>query len=97
MDQLIRQAIRQKLVLHVQYSGRARLFLPHSYGCNKAGHDMVSGWQSNGGSESNEPSGWKQFLLDKIESLQPSGKTFSRPMQGYKRNSAEFRHIYVEL
>ena len=97
MNQTIVNAINTKHLLRVEYHGYYRLIEPHTYGINQKAHEAISCYQVAGGSESNEPLGWKILLISEIHALMPTSNVFSTPRHGYKRDTETFSRIYAQL
>lgn len=98
MRQKIIEAINKKLRIKLIYHGYTRIIEPHTYGRNKAEHDMLCAWQVSGGSVSNEPVGWKNFLLsDGISDAQILTEAAESPRKGYKRGDSRMSLIYCQL
>jgi len=90
-------AIKQRNILELRYHGLTRLVEPHAYGINQKGHRVLLCYQTSGGSQSNEPQGWKLLLESEIVSLHQTGQNFSMPRAGYKRNDAAMKTILAQL
>jgi len=97
MNKIIIDAINTKHTLRVEYHSYFRIVEPHTYGLNKAGHEVVSCWQTSGGSESNEKQGWKILLVREIRAISMTDTLFQNARIGYKRDTETFSRIYAQL
>lgn len=73
--ELIDKAIENKNVITFVYNGYYRTAEPHHYGILNE-KKQLQAYQVKGGSKSGNPTGWKNFELDKIEKLFLSNATF---------------------
>jgi len=90
-------AIRNKNFLEFYYDGHFRKVEPHTLGVSKKGNDLLSAYQTSGGSKEGKVPDWKQFNLNKIERLNVLPETFSNPRSGYVRDDSRMTKIYCEL
>ena len=97
MNQTIISAINTKHLLRVEYHGYYRLVEPHTYGMNQKDYEAISCYQVSGGSESNEPQGWKNLLAHEIHAMSMTDSTFSGARDGYKRDTKTMKYIYAQL
>lgn len=97
MNQTIVDAINTKHLLRVEYHGYYRLIEPHTYGINQKAHEAISCYQVAGGSESNEPLGWKILLVHEIHAISMTDSMFQSARNGYKRDTKTFSRIYAQL
>lgn len=97
MNPVIIDAINSKHLLRLEYHGYYRLVEPHTYGINQKDHEALSCYQVAGGSESNEPEGWKLLLINEAHSILITNNKFLNPRHGYKPNTKTMKRIYVQL
>lgn len=97
MNQTIVTAINKKHLLRVEYHGYYRLVEPHTYGINQKDHETISCYQVAGGSESNEPQGWKILLVHEIHAISMTDTLFQNARNGYKRDTKTMKRIYAQL
>ena len=97
MNKLIVNAIKAKNLLRLEYHGFYRFVEPHTYGLNQKNVDALSCYQVLGGSESNEPQGWKILLVHEIRAISMSDISFLTVRSEYKRDTETFSHIYAQL
>jgi hypothetical protein len=98
MNTTICNAIRERLVLTLNYDWGYRSVEPHVYGINSKGNELIRAYQVGGQSKSGENVGWKLFRVDEIKSLSASGTKFSGPRIGYNRqDKAMDQQIYCAL
>lgn len=84
-------------MLSLQYGGYPRTIEPHAYGESQDGVQLLRAYQTSGGSESGERSGWKLFDLSKAYSISATQQTFSSARRGYSRGDKAMARIYAEL
>lgn len=97
MNQTIITAINTKHLLRIEYHGYYRLVEPHTYGLNKKDHEVLSCYQTEGGSESNEPQGWKPLLVHEVRAISMIDNELQAARRGYKKDTKTMRHIYAQL
>ncbi len=98
MRQIIIDAINKNLRIKLNYHNYFRIVEPHTFGRNKAGNDMFCAWQVSGGSASNEPIGWKNFLiLSDINGVELLNEAALTPRKGYKRGDSRMSVIYCQV
>ena len=97
MNQIIIEAIRTKRLLRVEYHGYYRIVEPHTYGVNQKDHEALSCYQVFGGSDSNEPQGWRNLLINEIHAIAMTASAYSGARDGYKRNTNTMKHIYAQI
>jgi hypothetical protein len=96
MQDVICQAIREKRLLELQYSGLSRRVAPHIYGIDAAGDELLGCYQVWGGSESGEPAGWKSFKLMDISQVKLTTKRFA-PRPEYQRADGAVARVYCQV
>jgi hypothetical protein len=98
MRELIERAIRERLVLAIQYPPGHRLIEPHAFGYSSEGNLLLRAYQTEGASASGEHAWWKLLRLDRFVSIATSGTTFFGPRPEYKRgDKAMTRGIICQL
>lgn len=97
MNQTIINAINTKHLLRVEYHSYYRLVEPHTYGINQKDHETLSCYQVAGGSESNEPQGWKLLLVREAHAISIADNVFLGARNGYKPNTNTMKRIYAQL
>ncbi|MFV2016265.1 MAG: WYL domain-containing protein [Candidatus Heimdallarchaeota archaeon] len=97
MNSQICDAISNKQVLEFSYDGHFRKVEPHTLGVSTKGNDLLAAYQVSGGSKKGKIPDWKQFNLDKIESLNVLEETFDAPRPGYVKGDSRMTRIYCEL
>jgi hypothetical protein len=90
-------AIGQGKRLELRYDGWTRIVEVHTVGISTAGNPVMSVWQVRGGSNSNEPVGWKLMRLDEALSAHVIDEKSEAPRRGYKRNASGFQRITCQL
>lgn len=96
MNQIVIQAIKERITLELRYHGWSRIVEPHAYGRDKSGDEVLRCYQVTGGSVSGESSGWKLLKLQEISSLNIGDNGFS-PRRDYKRNDRDMTAIFVQI
>lgn len=69
-----------------------RVVEPHMVAYNRANNLTLSGWFLRGESASGEGQGWREYLLDSINSLSILDEKFAHPRPGYKRDGGKTFH-----
>jgi hypothetical protein len=77
------QALRSGKCLSVEYHGFARVVEVHVVGKTRDGDWTMRAWQTSGGSQSNEPVGWKMMKLDEVTSPKITAKRSQAPRPDY--------------
>lgn len=91
------QALSDGKRLELRYDGFARVVEVHAVGESTAGHNIMRAYQVRGGSESNEPVGWKIFRLDEAFSAHILNEDSEAPRRGYKHGDKAMRRIYCQI
>jgi predicted DNA-binding transcriptional regulator YafY len=76
---VLRQAIKEKRVVMFTYKGHARTVEPHALGKGTEDNPVLLAWQTDGGSQTEPPPGWRVFALTEIRELKPGVATFAKP------------------
>jgi predicted DNA-binding transcriptional regulator YafY len=90
------RALREHRVLEFRYHGHARRVEPHALGRMKDGDVALLGWQVEGGSRSEPPPGWRNFLMAEIEQLRVSADKFV-PRTDYRPEKTHFADMIAEV
>ncbi|MFA6962167.1 MAG: WYL domain-containing protein [Opitutaceae bacterium] len=75
---VLKQALVEKRVVIFTYHGFARTVEPHALGKGTAGKPVLLAWQTDGGSKTEPPPGWRVFLLADIKELTVGTATFAK-------------------
>lgn len=67
-----------------------RMIEVYAYGLTSGGNPVIRAWQQIGKSQSNRPTAWKYFRLDRITQWKPTNQTFSHPASFYYRGYGDF-------
>jgi hypothetical protein len=98
MRELIEHAIRNRLVIALEYPPGQRLIEPHALGYSSTGNEILRAYQTEGASASGESQWWKLFRVDRIASAAAAGVVFDGPRPGYRQGDSHMkRGIICEL
>lgn len=92
----IRDALRGRRLLEFLYHGHGRRAEPHALGRLKDGRLALLAWQVAGGSRSEPPPGWRNFLLSEMEAVEVRADVFA-PRPDYRPEKTRFREIIAEV
>ena len=93
MQDVICQAIREKLLLELHYDGQSRRVAPHIYGIDSAGDELLSCYQVWG---DGAPAGWLALRLADISQLQLTSKRFA-PRPEHQRRDDAIARIFCQV
>lgn len=96
MRNMLIDAVRGRRVLSFNYDGYHRIVEPHAVGRSKAGNDILSCFQTEGGHVTPGHE-WDLCLFSKIRDLTFTGETFSTTRPHYRRGDKRMIQIYAEL
>jgi predicted DNA-binding transcriptional regulator YafY len=91
VDELIRRAIEQRLLLRLVYHNKQRIVEPHDYGVHNGSVKLLA--YQVGGSGSGKLPNWRWLELDLISDIHLLEKTFS----GGRAGSAQRHHKWDTL
>lgn len=91
------EALKTGVCLELNYNGFNRVVEVHCVGVTTKGNPGMRVWQVRGGSESNEPTGWKMLLLDEAIGARLTMEKSQAPRQGYKRGDRGMTSITCEI
>lgn len=97
MNKLIIDAITNKQLIDLHYSGYSRTVEPHAYGVDKNGVEKLRCYQVAGGSASHDPVNWKILTVDEMFSVHTTGRGFAGARLDYKRGDKAMQIIYAQL
>ena len=95
-EAVIRGALRERRMLAFRYHDHLRRVEPHALGRMKDGAIVLLAWQVAGGSRSEPPPGWRNFLLTELGPLEVLDETFT-PRADYRPEKTKLRHILAEV
>ncbi|MDQ5981080.1 MAG: hypothetical protein QG602_4058 [Verrucomicrobiota bacterium] len=95
-EPLIRTALRERRLLEFTYHDHVRRVEPHALGQLRDGARVLLAWQIAGGSRSEPPPGWRNFLLADIRALTVSKEEFA-PRSDYRPEKTKLRVILAEV
>ncbi len=96
MNQIICDAIINKLIIELRYHEYSRHVEPHAYGRDNNGDEILRCYQVSGGSKSGERMGWKLLKVRDVFSLAIT-KTKFLPRPNYHRNDKSMQYIFCQL
>jgi predicted DNA-binding transcriptional regulator YafY len=96
LEPLIRRALAERRLLEFTYHDHVRRVEPHALGRLTDGDVVLLAWQVAGGSRSEPPPGWRNFLLTDIEGLELLVETFT-PRPDYRPEKTKLRVILAEV
>jgi hypothetical protein len=94
---LLLRAIREQRVLRFTYRGLARVVEPHAYGRNSRDDAVLHAFQTEGGSASRPPPGWRTFSAGLIEAPSLGEQTFAHARDGYSPNELRLDPLWAEV
>ena len=96
MNALICQAIKERRLLELRYHDHKRVVAPHVYGIDTTGDELLSCYQTWGGSEGGEAAGWKSFKVGEIADAKLTSRKFG-PRPEYRQGDRAMREIFCEV
>ena len=93
MEDVICQAIREKLLLELRYDGQSRRVAPHIYGIDSAGDELLSCYQVWG---DGAPAGWLALRLTDISQLKLTSKRFA-PRPEHQRREEVIARVFCQV
>ncbi|MBL7872113.1 MAG: hypothetical protein JNM78_10905 [Cyclobacteriaceae bacterium] len=94
--QTLIDAIKNRLLLQMEYDGGTRIVEPHCYGITTKGNPALRAYQIDGFSSTSQM-GWKMFDMSNASNVVLLDKKFSGSRQGYKRNDKGMSKIFAQL
>lgn len=91
------EALTKGVCLELKYNGFNRIVEVHCVGVTTKGNPGMRVWQVRGGSESNEPVGWKMLLLDEAVGAVLTTEKSQAPRPGFKRGDKGMQSITCEI
>lgn len=96
MNPLILKAIKSSTVIELRYKNYLRIVEPHAYGRDKDGDEILSCYQTSGGSESGVRVGWKLLKVKEAFSFHLINTIFSVRKE-FKRNDKAMMYIFEQI
>ncbi len=97
MEKIIIEAIKNKQLLKFVYNHKHRVVEPYTFSESTKGNDTLSAYQIDGGSNSSNDLGWRQFIIDDIENLTLLDSKFEILREGYNPEDSRMNHIYLTI
>jgi hypothetical protein len=95
MRKMLTDAIARGIVVSFDYDGHHRIAEPFTLGVSKAGNDVLSCYQTEGG-HVRPGHDWDLCQLSKISNLQLTKATFNDDRPGYRRGDSRMIEIFAE-
>lgn len=86
------EAICGMCLVSFVYKGRVRTVEPHACGVSSLDHDILRGYQVDGGEID-----WRTYTLSNMSQFVMLPTTFPRPRPGYRRNDSDMKRIHCQL
>ena len=93
----VKRALAERRVLVFNYNGFERRVEPHALGLVADGKRALLGFQTEGGSGSEPPPGWRTFLLSDLRDLTVTRATFARPRSDYRSAHTGLKTVEAEV
>lgn len=97
MNQIICNAIHNKVRLSLSYLGVQRIVEPHAYGCTAKGSDVLRCYQTKGFHTSPNHHDWDLLTVSQIFGLRETEEHFLNARPGYKRYDSVMSRIYAQI
>lgn len=94
---VLKQALDFGLTVSFSYDGQPRLVEVHALGATTTGRPALRGFQTEGGSNSEDPPMWRLFTLRKIQDLRLLDFHSSAPREGYRKGDKGMSTIFYEF
>ena len=96
MNSTICEAINGQQVLELRYHNYSRIVEPHAYGRDKAGDEILRCYQTSGGSESGERTGWKILKVRDVFMPALTKENFT-PRSDYRRGDKAMVYMFCQV
>jgi hypothetical protein len=93
----LQHAINGRFTIRVFYDGGYRILEPYCLGYSKAGHLLLSAFQTEGYSRSGKPTAWKLLTVNKIGSLVTLPSRFGYIRHEYNPNWNLFQRVVARV
>ena len=93
---VLSQALRTRSVVTFTYKGQARTVEPHALGKTNEDKPALLAWQTEGGSNTEPPPGWRLFIVAEIVGLTVTAEKFEKPRADYSAKGRGLKSIEVE-
>ena len=94
---VICQAIKRHSLIQFSYDFAEITVEPYAYGATRGQREVLRAYQVAGGSLSNEPQGWKMFVVVEMYQLTVLEDTFANPRDGYTRNDKALHRVFCQV
>jgi hypothetical protein len=104
MNHVICNAIANRQLLRLSYSGWNRVVAPHAYGLGRGRREVIRAWQVADCISFDQrlgwhldPAGWKLLCVDRIISLSLLPEPVLEPRPDYRRGDTDIWLVYCQL
>ena len=97
MEEIVISAIKNRHILSFFYDDARRTVEPQTYGISTAGHPVLRGYQTAGGSRSGQSVGLRLYELAKMEGLRETGKRFAKARPQHNPKDSAMSKVIVSL
>lgn len=97
MNSIICEAIENKKLLSFIYKNEQRIVEPHLLGRKTSGRDALSAYLVGGYTESDRQPYWRNFTVEKMESITVLDESFTSARPGYNPNDQTMEQLYCHL
>jgi predicted DNA-binding transcriptional regulator YafY len=91
------RALRERRVVPFSYRRHERVLEPHALGVAANGEAVLHGYQTEGGTVSGKPLGWRTFSLAEIQALTVTEKSFPGPRPDHASDRPKLNPLWGEL
>ena len=97
MEEIVISAIKNRHILWFFYGDARRTVEPQTYGISTAGHPVLRGYQTAGGSRSDHSVGLRLYELAKMEGLKETNKRFAKARPQHNPKDSAMSKVIVSL
>jgi hypothetical protein len=94
---VICQAIKRHNLLQFSYDFVETTVEPYAYGTTRGQREVLRAYQVASGSLSDEPQGWKMFVVVEMYQLTVLDDKFTNLRAGYTRNDKALHRVFCQV
>ncbi len=94
---VICQAINSHHLIQFSYDFVETTVEPYAYGTTRGQREVLRAYQVASGSLSNEPQGWKMFVVVEMYQLTVLEDKFANLRDGYTRNDKALHRVFYQV